>query len=307
MSVKEQLQGVTVVITGASSGFGKGIAIKLAEEGANVVLAARRTELIKALASSCGDQALAVTADVGKPEEVERLAGEAIDKFGRIDVWINNAGIGILGSYTDVPLADLTRVTETNLLGTMYGSHIALRHFKAKGAGTLINISSISGKIAFPFYSAYSATKFAVTGLTKGLHLEVKSEGYEHIHVCGVYPWATDTPWFDHTGNYSGHTARMQPLDRPEHVVDAVIDLIRNPQEEVEVGAYAKGTAVSSHLFPSFTDQMSGKLVLKMIHDAPETAPTSGSLYEPMAIGTEVSGGVQARIEAEDRRISQQH
>ncbi|MFP7288266.1 SDR family NAD(P)-dependent oxidoreductase [Shouchella clausii] len=301
MSQEEAVRGKTVVVTGASSGFGKGVALKLAAQGANVVLAARRTELLEELVRECGGSAFAVPTDVGKPEEIERLAGEAVARFGRIDVWINNAGVGLIGPFTELPAEDLNRVTQTNLLGTMYGSQIALRHFKQWKAGTLINVGSIAGKVGFPYYTAYSATKFAVTGLTKGLHREMELEGLNDIHVCLVHPWATDTPWFDHTGNYTGRIARMKPMDDPDHVVDAIVDLIANPKEEVEVGAYSKGTTLSSHLFPDMTENINAKLVAKNINDAPSTPVTSGSLHEPMQHGTGVCGGIKERIEREDK------
>ena len=112
MTTEIKRAGLTVVITGTSSGIGKGVAQQLAAQGANVVLAARRTKEIEALAESCGPNAIAVTADVSREEDIAKLYEAAVDAFSKIDVWINNAGIGTYGSFTDTPLKDLNRTVE---------------------------------------------------------------------------------------------------------------------------------------------------------------------------------------------------
>lgn len=290
---------LTVVITGASSGFGKGVARQLAAEGANVVLAARRTELIEELAAELGPNAIAVTTDVSKETDIANLHDTAMSTFGKIDVWINNAGIGAIGPYTEIPPADLTRMVEINVLGVMYGSHYALRQFKAQGHGTLINLGSIVSKVPFPYYTAYAATKYAVAGLSAALYQEMKLEDRDNIHVCTVHPWATDTPWFEHVGNYTGHRAEMKPMDDPQSVIDAIIDLIDKPQENVEVGAKTKGTTLSSNLMPGLTENLNAKYVQKVIQSAPPAGSTSGSLHEPMLTGKEVSGGIRERMKHE--------
>lgn len=301
MANKNSHTGLTVVITGASSGFGKGVAQKLGAQGANVVLAARRTQLIEELAIEIGPNALAVTTDVSKEEDVKHLYESSVAAFGAIDVWINNAAVGIIGPFTDVPTADITRAVEINVIGTIYGSHYALRHFKEQQTGTLINVGSVSSKIPYPYYTPYSTTKYAVTGLTAALHEEIELEGFDKIHVCSVHPWATDTPWFEHTGNYTGHAAELSPMDDPEIVIDAIIDLIDNPKKNVDTGVKAKGAALSGHLAPGTTESFNARYVQKIIQSAPPAPPTSGSLHEPMQSGTGVSGGIRERMKQEKR------
>lgn len=295
---------LTVVITGASSGIGKGVALQLAAEGANVVLAARRTELIEQLATEIGPNAIAVTTDVGREEDIARLFDAAMAAFGKIDVWINNAGVGAIGPYTEIPTSDLTRLVETNVLGTMYGSHYALRQFKQQGHGTLINLGSIVSRVPFPYYTAYGATKFAVAGLSAALYQEMQLEDQKDIHVCTVHPWATDTPWFEHTGNYTGHRAEMKPMDDPQNVIDAIIDLLDNPQENVEVGAKSKGTTISSNLMPGLTESLNAKYLQKVIQSAPPAGSTSGSLHQPMLTGQDVDGGIRERMKRESNQPS---
>jgi NADP-dependent 3-hydroxy acid dehydrogenase YdfG len=127
--LKEQV----IVITGASSGFGKGAALKFAQAGASVVLAARRGQLLDELARDCdaaSGRALAIATDVSNPADVEQLTEAAISQFGRIDAWVNNAGVGVIGRFEEVPLADHIQVIDTDLLGTIYGSYFALRRFR---------------------------------------------------------------------------------------------------------------------------------------------------------------------------------
>ncbi len=136
----------TYVIIGASSGFGRGVAEKVGASGANVVLAARRTNVLEDIATSIrksGGQAFVVTTDISRAEDVERLAKEAKEKFGTVDVWINDTGIGALGRFEEIPVADEARLIDVNLKGIIYGSHAALKIFKKQGYGTLINLGSI--------------------------------------------------------------------------------------------------------------------------------------------------------------------
>ena len=298
--------GMTVVVTGASSGFGKGVVQKLAAEGANVVLAARRTQLIEELAAELGANALAVTTDVSKQEEMARLMAAAESRFGKVDVWINNAGLGIMGSFTDVPLNDMLRLVDINLKGMIYGSHCALRHFKENESGTLINMSSFISSVPLPFGAVYCATKYGIAGLTAGLHLEMKMEGRKNIHVCMVHPWVTDTPWPEHSGNYSGHELTLGPADAPETVIAAIIGLIDRPQESVEIGSKSKAAIISKQLMPHSTEKLNGALLLEMLKAAPVAKNTSGSIHSPLAEGREVSGNMRNRLKQQIKKGNQQ-
>lgn len=291
MTNRNSREGLTVVITGASSGFGKGVAQRLAAEGANVVLAARRTHMIEALAQEIGPHAIAVTTDISKEEDVSRLIEAALTAFGRVDVWFNNAGLGALGSFTEIPLRDQLRMVETNLFGMMIGSRIALRHFKENRRGTLINMASFISEVPMPFGAVYSATKRGIAGLTAGLHQEIKLEGYDDIHISSVHPWVTDTPWTAHAGNYTGHQIDVWPMDDPEIVIDAVVGLIGKPAEKVEVGIKSKAAVIGHAVMPGFTDRMTGRILWKLIQAAPAAENTSGSLHESSSEGSEVSGG----------------
>src|SRR4051812_25434852 len=258
--------GKVVVITGASSGFGKGTALALAEQGATVVLAARRGHLLNEVAAACrqaGARALAVPTDVSQPRQVERLAQSAIDAFHRIDVWINNAGVGALGPFERVPLSEHTQVIATTLLGTVYGSYAAYRQFLVQGEGILINVASELGRHTVPYYTSYASAKHGVVGLSESLRQEIVQQGREGMHVCLVMPTAHDTPFFDHVANYTGHEVRAPPpLHDPHAVVDTLVRLAANPKDKQIVGA----DGVIKILLKSLAPALEEKIAARQMH-----------------------------------------
>lgn len=294
-----------IVVTGASSGFGKGLALKLASEGATVVLAARRTELLEQIAQQCrqlGGNALVVTTDVANEQEVQQLAQRTLDNFGRIDVWINNAGVGVFGRFDEAPLADHKRLMDINFNGTMYGSYYAMRQFRQQHYGSLINVSSVMGKVPLPYYASYTASKHAIVGLDAAINQELQVNHERNIHVTTIMPFAADTPWFNHTANYSGKSPRMIALDHPDKIINAVIKAISHPKKEVAVGYKAKLAVASHRITTGLTNTLAGRAGHKiMIQDPPPAPNTTGTLYKPMAEGTGVVGGIKARVEMEDQ------
>lgn len=296
MSKETELNGKVIVLTGASSGFGKGAAREFAKAGASLILAARRENLLEELAQECqanGGRALAVPTDVSDVEAVEKLAQTALDEFGRIDVWVNDAGVGAIGPFEEIPLDVHAQVIKTNLLGTIYGSHCALKQFKKQGNGVLINISSGLGKIPAPYYSSYSASKYAIVGLDGTLRQELAENDLKDIHVCTVMPMAMDTFFFDHAANYSGHEVQpIPPVYDPQLVVDTIVKLATQPEAEVTVGGMGVVMAAAHNVIPGVIEKMMGKEVdtVQMKNSSP--APDSdGSVHEPLPEGTEVSAG----------------
>jgi NAD(P)-dependent dehydrogenase (short-subunit alcohol dehydrogenase family) len=290
------MAGKVVVITGASSGFGKGTAMKLAEQGASLALAARRVELIAELAEECvalGGRALPCPTDVSKRDEVERLCQAAVREYGRIDAWINNAGVGALGRFERIPIEDHEQVIATDLLGVLYGGWYAYRQFLKQGAGILINVSSELGGHTVPYYSSYAAAKHGVVGLSDSLRQEINQAGYRDIHVCTVMPAAHDTPFFDHAANYTGHEIQApKPLHDPYDVVETIVRLVGDPQDREIVGADGVVKVLMKKLAPGMQDKIAARHVHKMQMEKAPSAPDSpNSLRTPMPAGTEVSAG----------------
>lgn len=295
--------GATIIITGATSGFGRGAALRLAAEGANVVLAARRTALLDELVTEIADdggQALAVTADVSDPADVARLAAAAAERFERIDVWINNVGVGALGFFWDIPIEDHARVVDVNLTGLIYGAHEALRRFRAQGFGTLINVGSIDSEVPLAYQASYSATKAGVLSLSRALNEELRLSGDDAIKVGVIMPWAVDTPWWTHAANYTGHAPRMAAMDDPEIVIDAIVRACTDPKEEQPVGAKARASAISHGLFPDLTERLTANVQDSEIDKAFPVPHTSGAIHMPTPEGATVDGGIRARMRRED-------
>ena len=176
----KKLQDQVVVITGASSGIGLVTARMAAAKGAKVVVAARNEEALKQLTeelTSQGSSAIWVKADVGREEDVNRIAETAIREFGGFDTWVNNAGVSIFGKAMDVTIDDMKRDFDTNFWGVVYGSRAAVNHFKERGEpGALINIGTVYGDRGVVLQSTYSASKFAVHGWTENLRMELEKE-----------------------------------------------------------------------------------------------------------------------------------
>lgn len=302
----ESLDQATIVIAGASSGFGRGAALELARRGANVVIAARRTDLLDELTEEIhadGGSALAVTVDVSAPDDIARLHRSAIDKFGHIDVWVNNVGVGALGLFWEIPLEVHARLVDVNLKGLLYGAHAALSTFVSQGAGTLVNVASIDSEVPLALQNTYAATKAAVLSLTRSLNQELRLAGHdETIKVAAIMPWAVDTPWWDHAANYTGHTPRMAAMDDPQIVIDAIVDACLHPKEEMPVGPKARASDLSHHLLPDLTERLSANIADRE-RDKGDGAPhTTGTLFDPLDTGRGIDGGVRARMEREDAR-----
>ena len=302
---RQRVAGRTFVVVGASSGLGRGAAVKLASYGANVVLAARRADVLDEVAAEArarGGQALAVATDVSKPDQVEALARAALARFGRIDVWINDAAVAAIGRFEDVPVEDHARIVDVNLKGVIYGSHAALQQFRHQGFGTLVNIASVEGRVPLAYHASYAATKAAIIGLDSALVQELRLAGPDAIQVATVLPWAIDTPFWEHTANYSGGTPRIYTMDGASEVVDAIVWVSIHPTKEYAVGWKAAGAVLGERVWPGLAERVAADLVhTSQITTAPPAPPTDGSLFTPVPAGTAVEGTARARMRREDQ------
>jgi short-subunit dehydrogenase len=251
------------------------------------VLGARRGSLLEEVAAACESDksiALPVETDVSDRDDVERLLNSAISAFGRIDVWVNNAGVAAVGRFEDSPLDDHVQVVSTDLLGTMYGSFFALQQFRKQSYGTLINVASILGKFPVPYYASYTAAKYGVVGLSGALRQELRQNHERHIHVCTVLPEAMETPFFEHASNYTGHEVTPpSPVGDPQLVVDAIIGLMTQPQDEIIVGFGGELANLAHKFVPSLVENAIGSQTHKsQIENAEITEMTRGAVLRPM-------------------------
>lgn len=213
------LKGKNVIITGASSGIGRATALEMARRGANVVLAARREELLEKVAAECralGVRAVVVITDVTKPEDCERLAEAA----GHVDILVNNAGFAIFDAVADAKTNDLRAMMDTNYFGTVNCTKAVLPAMLQRGRGTIVNVSSITGIMGFARMSGYCATKFAVIGFTESLRNEVMRRG---VRVAMVCPGTTETEFFVKAErDMMPAASKLMPGVSPERVARAI-------------------------------------------------------------------------------------
>ena len=201
-----------------------------------------------------------IPTDVSRSAEVAHLAEAATARFGRVDIWINDAGVIALGRFTETPLADHERVIDINLKGVVYGSYAALQRFRSQGSGVLINLGSVESRAPLPYQASYVATKHAVLGLDEALRQELRLEGRRGVQVVTVMPWAADTPIWDHAANYTGREPRAPSLDDADKVVRAVMAAALRPKARVAVGWKAKAAVLSEQLAPDLTENAAGSL-----------------------------------------------
>lgn len=301
-----RMDGKTVVIVGASSGIGRGAALRLGQLGANVVAFARRGDVLDDLVAeiqAVGGAAVGVAGDISSASDIARLAETAVQSFGRIDVWVNDVGVGSVGSFWAIPLPEHVRVAEVNFIGFLHGAHAAVRLFLQQGRGTLINLASVESEVPLAFHSSYAATKAAVLSLTHTLHQELRLAGRsKDIKVCAILPWAIDTPWWAHAGNHSGHAPRMLGMEGPDHVVDAIVTACVRPRLLRAVGWKAKGARIAHRLTPRLAVRLSAEIARLEMRRGMPTPDTAGALHHPIAARASVEGGVRERMRREDER-----
>lgn len=287
------LQGKVVVITGASSGIGRAAAKAFGCEGARLVLAARDEEaLFEVLdeCTECGTDAVAVLTDVTSSEQMLALADSASAfGHGRIDIWINNAGVGAVGSFEETPLDAHEQVIQTDLIGYLRGAHVVWPYFKAQHFGILINTLSVGSWVPQPYAAAYSASKFGLRGFTEALRGELTE--FPGIHICDIYPAVMDTPGFRDGGNYTGHMLKAPPpVYDPHLVAKAMVAAGIKPRATITVGAAAHAARLAHFLVPGFS-YLSGWLTRRGINRSPKAAKSSGNLFAPTNFIRSVEGG----------------
>src|SRR5438270_6976575 len=258
MEVKlKKLEDQVVVITGASSGIGLVTARKAAERGAKLVVAARAEDSLRRLVeeiNSRGGEAVYVVADVGREEDVRRIAETAAGRFGGFDTWVNNAGVSIYGRLSDTPVEDMRRMFDTNFWGVVYGSLVAAASLRRRG-GALINVGSTLSDRAIPIQGAYSASKHAVKAFTDALRMELEAEGAP-VSVTLVKPGTIDTPYRKHAKNLLEKEPALPPPDyAPEAVADDILHCAETPVRDVYVGGSAKALSLAEKYAPRLTDK----------------------------------------------------
>jgi short-subunit dehydrogenase len=245
-----------VVVTGASSGIGAATAVRCGRAGMRVALAARRVDRLAGVADQVragGGQARVVPTDVADEAAVRALVDGTVDAWGRLDVLVNNAGVGILATVEQTTAAEFERILRVNYLGAVHGVRAALPHMRRQGSGHIVNVASVIGKRASPFRAAYIGSKFALVGFSEALRLELRGTG---IHVTCVCPIGTATEFHDVEPNRLGVSGRGGPIQSADHVARAILRALRRPRAEVHPYPPARLLFLLNAVAPGLTDRL---------------------------------------------------
>ena len=294
----KRLDEQVIVITGGTSGIGLVTARLAAKKGARLVIAARNEQALRELQdelAASGTDAVCVLADVANEHEVDRIAATAIEQFGRIDTWVNNAGVSVYGRVEDVPIEDHRRLFETNFWGVVYGSLTAARHLRQTG-GALINIGSVLSDRAIPLQGMYCASKHAVKGFTDALRMELEEEKAP-ISVTLIKPSAIDTPYTKHARNYMDNEPKNPaPVYAPEVVARAILYCAQHPERDVTVGGGGRVLSGIGAAAPRLTDKVMQGLFFTGQMKGEPNRPKPDSLHQPSGFDLEERGGYEGHV-----------
>ncbi|MEO6823779.1 MAG: SDR family oxidoreductase [Nitrosospira sp.] len=277
-----------IVLTGASSGIGLCTARLAAQRGAKLVLVARSDATLQALEkeiTDAGGDVIHIVADVVNRERMLFVAQEAVSRFGRIDTWINNAGVSIYGRLDEVSEADSRRLFDTNFWGIVNGSLAALPYLQAQG-GALINVGSEVSEAVVPLQGMYSASKHAVKGFTDALRVEIEEVDRSPVTITLIQPTAVDTPYPQHARNYMDREPKLpSPMIDPSQVAEAILKAATEGGRDVRVGVMAVINTTVANLIPSLGDKMSAKRMNSQQENILPIHP-EGTLYKPGITGS---------------------
>ncbi|WP_374316521.1 SDR family NAD(P)-dependent oxidoreductase [Microbacterium sp.] len=285
-------EGQVVVITGASSGIGRATARRYASRGARLVLASRSREALETVAAECrerGAQVSVVPTDVTQQGEVRALAASAVAEFGRIDVWVGNAGVFSYGSFESTPERVFRQVVETNLMGQVHGARAVLPYFRRQGSGTLVLVGSLYSRVSARDISPYIASKWGLLGFAEVLRQELRAS--RGIRVRIILPATIDTPIYQHAANVTGRRVHpLPPASSPERVARAIVRAPRRRRFTTFVGLSQRSVIPLHRAAPPLYDGLTS--LLKRRVELRGHAPLSdGTVFEPPANASSATGG----------------
>jgi short-subunit dehydrogenase len=287
---------LVAVVTGASSGVGRATALELAKRGIALVLASRRATDLDEIARECrfiGSPVLPLAVDVTDQDALHNAAKKTFNHFGHLDIWLNNAAVGLYGNFEVVPASAFRRVIETDFFGYVNGARAALPYFRRQGHGVLVNVASVLGEFAIPHMSSYVAAKHAVVGFSDALRQELRGTG---IRVCTILPSSVDTPFYANAGNYTGREVRpVAPVFDPRTVAMKIANAIEGERDRVFVPSLAELLAVARAVFPHLTDRTANRIINRFQIGSRSTATNSGNLYAPTSGNRQLTGGWKRR------------
>ncbi|MBO9606025.1 MAG: SDR family NAD(P)-dependent oxidoreductase [Paenibacillaceae bacterium] len=262
MAGQRGVAGLVVVVTGASSGIGAALCRELDRLGATTVLLARSESKLREVAAGLRGDHAAYVVDVASAEQVQDGVRQTLERFGRIDAWVNNAGFGEFERVEAASLASFEAMMDVNYMGVVRCTKAALPAMRQAGRGTIVNVVSLAGKLATAKSAGYAASKHAALGFSNALRRELKGSG---IAVAVVNPGPVDTPFFDRADPGGGYAQRVRPyMLRPERVVRAIVGAITSGRGgEVDLPRTAGVGARLFQLFPRVSEWLFGRFLDK--------------------------------------------
>lgn len=275
----------SVVVTGASAGVGRAIALRFAREGARLTLIARSPEGLdsaKREVESAGAEVLIVAADVADAEAIEKAAQAAVDRWGGIHIWVNNAMVTMYAPVAQMSAAEFRRITEVTYLGYVHGTIAALRHMRPRNAGTIVQVGSALAYRSIPLQSAYCGAKFAIRGFTEALRSELIHDR-SAVRLVAVQLPAVNTPQFDWARNvFPKRPQPVPPIFAPEAIADAVHRAALKQPREVWLGFPTLKLIAGSIVAPGFLDRYLAKAAYEgQFTKEPQPPDQKGNLFEP--------------------------
>lgn len=286
-----------VVIVGASSGIGRAAALRFARRGSRLVLAARSRSSLTEVAAACGERGAAasiVVADITQTGAAERIADEALNRFGRIDVWVAAASVYGYGELDRMPAEEGRAIIDTNVHGTIDQVRAALPALR-RSHGVVVIVGSVFSRLASPYVWAYVASKHAIAGFAASVRQELR-RGPHPVEVAMIWPATTDTPIYRHAANRTGRSIHpIPPALDPDRVARAIVRAAERPRRRRVVGV-VQGSFLALHaVAPSVADRLLAATMNRLGLRRPPAPPTSGTVHAPDPRSNAITGGWRER------------
>ncbi len=280
----EQAGARVVVITGASSGIGRATAHLLADRGDRLVLASRSPEALERARQECvareAAEVLVVPTDVGDARSVDALLDQAVERFGRVDGVVHAAAVLAYGRFEDVPEEVFDATVRTNITGTANLARTALRVFDRQGAGGLVVVGSVLGKMTATFMSPYAVSKWGVHALVRTLQIEARKR--PGVSISLVAPGGVNTPIYKLAGTYTGHAGQPPPpIDPPDRIARAIVKALDKPRRDISLGLANPVMVLGFRALPGAFDALVTPLMRWIGQARGSVAPHPGNVLEP--------------------------